>query len=194
MSTAYLLYGKSGSGKGTQAQLLKEHLESLGKKVIYIETGKLFRAFSEAHNDFMGDHVRSVIDAGKLMPAFFPIYLWSKELVENYTGTEDIILDGVGRRVEEASVVDSAFGFLEIKNKYIIHINVSDEWVINHMGNRTRADDTEEGMQKRLAWFTENVIPVIDYFKNDNSYVVQRINGEQSIQEVANDIQKNIAN
>ena len=70
MSTAYLLYGKSGSGKGTQAQLLKDYLESQGKTVIYIETGKLFREFSAAHQDFMGDHVRSVIDAGKLMPAF----------------------------------------------------------------------------------------------------------------------------
>lgn len=105
MSTVYLLYGKSGCGKGTQAQLLKERLESQGRTVIYVETGKLFRAFSESNPGFMGDHVKSVIDAGKLMPAFFPVYLWSKELVENYTGTEDIILDGVARRIEEASIV-----------------------------------------------------------------------------------------
>lgn len=104
MSTAYLFYGKSGCGKGTQAQILKTRLESLGKKIIYIETGKLFRSFTESNDNFMGDHVRNVIDAGKLMPAFFPVYLWSRVLIENYTGTEDIILDGVSRRIEEAPI------------------------------------------------------------------------------------------
>lgn len=188
MSTVYLLYGKSGCGKGTQAQLLKERLESQGRTVIYVETGKLFRSFSESNNGFMGDHVRSVIDAGKLMPAFFPVYLWSRAIVEGYTGTEDIILDGVARRIEEASIVDSALDFLEIQNRYVLHINVSDEWVFDHMGKRDRADDTQEGMQKRLSWFTENVVPVIDYFARNEKYVSLTINGEQTIEQVAEDI------
>ena len=188
MSTVYLLYGKSGCGKGTQAQLLKDRLESQGRKAIYVETGKLFRAFTESDTGFMASHVRSVIDAGKLMPAFFPVYLWSRALVENYTGTEDVILDGVARRIEEASIVDSALDFLEIQNRYVLHINVSDEWVFDHMGKRDRADDTQEGMQKRLAWFTENVVPVIDYFARNEKYVSLTINGEQTIEQVAEDI------
>lgn len=193
MSTAYLFYGKSGSGKGTQAQLLKSHLESQGRKVIYIETGKLFRSFSESHNDFMGEHVRSVINAGKLMPAFFPVYLWSRELIENYTGTEDIIMDGVARRIEEAPIIDSALDFLEIEKRFVLTINVSDEWVFDHMGARTdRADDTKEGMEKRLAWFTTEVIPVINYFSKTGKYSSVTINGEQTIEEVASDIQKSI--
>lgn len=194
MSTVYLLYGKSGCGKGTQAQLLKSRLESEGRKVIYVETGKLFRAFSDADTGFMASHVRSVIDAGKLMPAFFPVYLWSKELVENYTGTEDIILDGVARRIEEGNIVDSALDFLEINNRIVICINVSDSWVFDHMGARTRADDTLEGMQKRLSWFTENVIPVINYFSQNEKYKSVTINGEQTIEEVSNEIQENIKN
>jgi adenylate kinase family enzyme len=188
MSTVYLLYGKSGCGKGTQAQLLKERLESQGRKVIYVETGKLFRAFSETHPGFMGDHVKSVIDAGKLMPAFFPVYLWSRAIVDEYTGVEDIILDGVARRIEEAPILNSALNFLEIKNRHIITIDVSDEWVFEHMGKRGRTDDTQEGMQKRLSWFTENVVPVIDYFKQQSQYNSVIINGEQTIEQVANEI------
>ena len=194
MSTVYLLYGKSGCGKGTQAQLLKGRLESEGRKVIYVETGKLFRAFSESGTGFMASHVRSVIDAGKLMPAFFPVYLWSKELVENYTGTEDIILDGVSRRIEEASIVDSALDFLEIANRYVIHINVTDTWVFDHMGVRGRADDTTDGMQRRLSWFTENVIPVINYFAGNEKYTSLSINGEQTIEEVSNEISAKLSN
>ena len=192
MSTVYLLYGKSGCGKGTQAQLLKERLESQGRKVIYVETGKLFRAFSETHPGFMGDHVKSVIDAGKLMPAFFPVYLWSRAIVDEYTGVEDIILDGVARRIEEASIVDSALDFLEITDRHVVHIDVSDAWVFEHMGKRDRADDTVEGMQKRLSWFTENVMPVIDYFKNNKKYSTTIINGEQTIEQVAGDIKREL--
>lgn len=193
MSTAYIFYGKSGSGKGTQAQLLKAQLESVGKKVIYIETGKLFRNFSADHNDFMGDHVRSVIDSGKLMPAFFPVYLWSKELIEQYTGTEDIIMDGVARRVEEAPMIDSALEFLGVEKRSVITIDVTDEWVFSHMGARTdRADDTDEGMKKRLAWFTTEVVPVINYFKNNTKYTSITINGDQTIEQVAAEIQAKI--
>ncbi len=193
MSTAYLFYGKSGSGKGTQAQLLKSHLESQGRKVIYIETGKLFREFTTAHQDYMGDHVRSVIDAGKLMPAFFPIYLWSRVLIENYTGTEDIIMDGVSRRIEEAPMIDSALEFFTIQKRFVITIDVTDEWVFAHMGARSdRTDDTDDGMKKRLAWFATEVMPVIEYFKNNTNYTSLTINGDQTIEEVAAEIQSKL--
>lgn len=193
MSTAYVFYGKSGSGKGTQAQLLKTYLESQGRSVIYIETGKLFRDFTATHDDFIGNHVRSVIDAGKLMPPFFPVYLWSRELIERYTGAEDIIMDGVARRVEEAPMIDSAFNFLEIEKRFVLTIDVTDAWVFNHMGARSdRADDTDEGMKKRLAWFTSEVIPVIDYFKHNPRYQSLTINGDQTIDEVALEIQTKI--
>jgi adenylate kinase family enzyme len=188
MSTAYLFYGKSGCGKGTQAQILKDRLESQGRKVISIETGKLFRSFTESRIDFMGTHVASIINQGKLMPSFFPIYLWADQLINQYTGVEDIIFDGVSRRIEEAPILDSALDFLEINKRNIIQINVSDEWVIEHMGKRGRVDDTQEGMQKRLSWFTENVVPVIDYFKHQSRYNSVTINGEQTIEQVANEI------
>lgn len=194
MSTVYLFYGKSGCGKGTQAQLLKTRLESQGRKVIYVETGNLFRSFSENNTGFMADHVKSVINAGKLMPAFFPVYLWSRALVEGYTGTEDIILDGVSRRLDEAPIIDSALDFLEIEKRHMIVIDVSDAWVYEHLGKRGRADDTIEGMQRRLGWFVENVIPVINYFTNNPKYQSITINGEQSIEQVASEINEKIAN
>lgn len=189
---AYLFYGKSGCGKGTQAEILKERLESQGRKVLSIETGKLFRAFTEERDDFLGNHVTAIIDQGKLMPPFFPIYLWANLLINQYTGIEDIIFDGVSRRLEEAPVLDSALDFLEIDERYLIHIQVSDQWVFEHMGKRGRVDDTNEGMQKRLSWFTENVLPVIDYFSHNKKYKTATLNGEQSIEQVAHDLQKTL--
>lgn len=188
----YMFYGKSGSGKGTQAQILKSQLESQGKKIIYIETGKLFRDFIESHDNFMGNHVRSVVESGNLMPSFFPIYLWSRELVEQYTGVEDVILDGTARRIEEAPIIHSAFDFLGIQERYVITLTVSNQWVFDHMGFRDRADDTQEGMQQRLQWFDDQVVPVIDFFKQESIYTLMNINGEQTIEQVAQEISNSL--
>lgn len=189
MSTVYLFYGKSGCGKGTQADILKDRLEASGKKVIYVQTGKLFRSIAD-HKDFVGNAVESVMQSGAFMPAFFPIYLWSEQLVNNYTGVEDIILDGVSRQIEEAPILDSALDFLKIENRFVVHIEVSDQWVTEHMGRRGRADDTLENMTARLHWFNTEVVPIIHYFKTNEKYTVLDINGEQTIEQVAKDIEK----
>lgn len=190
--SAYLFYGKSGCGKGTQAQLLKERLESQGRSVIWIETGKLFRAFIDARTDFVGTHVKTMIEQGKLMPPFFPIYLWADQLINQYDGTQDIIFDGVSRRIDEAPILDSALDFLAINERHLVHIDVSDAWVFDHMGKRDRADDTTDGMKNRLSWFTDQVVPVIQYFATNQKYQSHIINGEQSIEQVASNIQESL--
>ncbi len=190
--SAYLLYGKSGSGKGTQAQILKDRLESMGRSVIWIETGKLFRSFIDERNDFVGSHVKNMVEQGKLMPPFFPIYLWANQLINQYDGTQDIIFDGVSRRIDEAPILDSALDFLMIDERYLIHIDVSDAWVFDHMGKRDRADDTVEGMERRLTWFRDQVVPVIQYFATNQKYQSYTINGEQTIEDVASEIKNNL--
>jgi len=43
---AFIFFGRSGSGKGTQAKLLVEALkEKTGREVLYVETGQRFREF-----------------------------------------------------------------------------------------------------------------------------------------------------
>ena len=48
----FLLYGKSGSGKGTQAKLLIEYLKNKDpeREVEYIETGERLRDFAREVN------------------------------------------------------------------------------------------------------------------------------------------------
>ncbi len=183
-SHAYIFFGKSGSGKGTQAELLKQELEKKGRKVIYIETGQLFRNFVASGTGHLHDQTKNIIENGKLMPVFFPVYLWARVLVENYTGTEDIIFDGVSRKIEEAPIIDSALDFLGIENRTVLDITVSDQWVIDRLSARGRADDSIEGIKKRLTWFESNVVPVLEYFKINRKYMFINIVGEQSIEAV----------
>lgn len=191
-SHAYIFFGKSGSGKGTQAELLKQELEKKGRKVINVETGQLLRDFIASGSGYLQDQTKNIIDNGKLMPVFFPVYLWARVLVENYTGTEDIIFDGVSRRIEEAPIIDSALDFLNIEARTVIEINVSNQWVIDRLSARGRADDSVEGIQKRLTWFESNVVPVLEYFKINRKYNFFDINGEQTIEEVHGEIMSKV--
>ena len=192
MSHAYIFYGKAGSGKGTQAKLLKAYLESLGRKVIYVETGGLFREFTQANTSFAAKRTREVIDNGQLMPPFFPIYLWADQLIKNFDGTQDIILDGVARRIEEAPVIDSAMDFFQIEKTTVFNIHIADATAQARLSIRgDRADDASaEKIQKRLDWYQTNVMPVVDYFKAHSHFAFSEIDGEPDVDHVFDQVKK----
>jgi adenylate kinase len=188
-SRAFLFFGRSGCGKGTQAKLLVDFLKDKGKRVIYIETGSRLREFIEAKN-YSSKLAGNILREGKLIPVFLPIWLWTNVLVENFTGEEDLILDGLCRRREEAAALDSAFGFYEISRPNVILIDVSKDWSFNRMMARKRADDTPEKIKNRLEWYEKEVMPAIDYFREDPECNFIEINGEQTIENVHKDIIK----
>lgn len=187
MSSAYIFYGKSGSGKGTQAKLLGNYIENQGKKHIYIETGKMFRDFIDTESSYTAACTKQIMDNGLLMPAFFPIYMWSKKLIENYTGTEDLIFDGIARRPEEVAMVLSALEFFKITNVHVIVMNISDEEALQRLQNRHegRIDDMDmDKIKHRLDWYTTNVIPAINIYRNTAGVHVHDIDGVGSIDEI----------
>ena len=185
--SAYIFYGKAGSGKGTQALELKNHLESLGKKVLYIETGKLFRDFVANHDTFASHRTKGVIENGELMPAFFPVYLWADQLIQNFNGTEEIILDGVARRIEEAPMIDSALDFFQVMKRFVFTIDITDETAVKRlqMRGQGRADDASiDKIKERLGLYAEKTLPILNYFETHTRYTFVRIDGEPSPEEV----------
>lgn len=185
----FIFFGPSGSGKGTQAKLLQEVLKQKDseRKILYIETGQKFRELAEG-DSLTANEIKNVLEKGGLMPVFLPIHIWTEYLVNNVKGDEHIFFDGVSRRLVEANVLDSALKFYKRESLTVISIECSDEWAIKLMKGRGRADDTEEEMKKRLAWYKENTVPAIEYFKNDPDYKFISINGEQTIEEVHQEI------
>lgn len=180
---AFVFFGRSGCGKGTQAKLLEQFLKAKGGEVIYIETGSKFRELAQKE-DLVGQNIREILQNGFLIPVFLPIWIWTQIIVEKFSGTQHMILDGVCRRLEEAVALDSAFGFYKIEKPNIILMNVSKEWSLARMMERKRADDTPEKIQNRLEWYEKDVAPSIRYFQNKEGYNFIEINGEQSVEEV----------
>ncbi|MEK7471500.1 MAG: nucleoside monophosphate kinase [Patescibacteria group bacterium] len=188
-SRAILFFGRSGCGKGTQAKLLADLLKSQGREVLYTETGSQFREFIKEEN-YSSKLAENVLKEGGLIPVFLPIWIWTDILVKNFTGEQDLVLDGLCRRFEESVALDSAFSFYKIEKPNIILMNVSKNWSYARMMERKRADDTPEKIQNRLDWYEKDVVPSVEYFRGRERYNFIEINGEQSIDNVHKDIIK----
>lgn len=191
----FIFYGRSGCGKGTQADLLIKYLEKTEpkRKVLYAETGDLLRAFA-AQDGYSNKLVKNVLDTGGLLPEFMPIFVWSRFLAEQMTGNEHLVFDGVCRRVPEAPILDSALKFYKREKPIVILIDVSRDWAKERLLARHRNDDDPAEIERRLAWYEKDVLPTLKFFEHNLDYHFVRINGEQAIEKVHQDIIEKISN
>jgi len=208
----FVLIGRSGCGKGTQARLLLEHFGNL----YYISTGALLRKLAACDTE-MGRRIKNVIESGGLPFDDIAITLWMYEISYNLRENQGICLDGAPRRLEEAKAF---YAFLEYLNRkettLIFLIDISREEAFLRLTKRRickkcgqlipwlgeyknltacdkcngeleeRADDTIEAINNRLDYFDDKVMKVVQYFKKKKMLI--KINGEQSIEKVFEDI------
>ena len=181
-----IFFGRSGSGKGTQAVLLKKWIEEQDEEheVLYFETGQALRGLAE-QDSTAGRLTKEVLDGGGLMPAMLVVWLWGEYFMNEVKENKHLLLDGLARRVEEAPLVHDAFQFFGREKPAVVYINSSFDWSFQRLLERGRDDDTEENIKKRLSWFDEKVAPSIEFFRDKGDmYNFIEINGEQSIEEV----------
>lgn len=193
----FIFIGASGCGKGTQVALLKERLaqKTPDTPIFYMQTGQYFREFIKG-GSYAAQMAREAIDKGERAPDFLAMYLWSDIFVKNLTGKEHLILDGSPRSLNEAQNLDIAMKFFRREQPAVVYIKVSPEWSIQHLLERAkkegRADDSLEGIKKRVAWFEQDVLPAINYYRRDRDYDFIEVDGERSIEEVHRDIIANL--
>ncbi len=177
--------GHSACGKGTQTTLLKNFfVEADGEHTVRVfETGKKFRELIQK-DSHTAKKTKAYIDEGKLPPAFLGVTIWTSLLIETYSGTEHVVIDGTPRVPVEVPIWETAFDFYDWY-PHIVYLNVSDEWAREKMHLRGREDDKDsDDVEGRIAWFHSSVIPSIDLLKKNTRCTFHEINGEQSIEEV----------
>jgi len=188
----FILFGLSGAGKGTQAKLLAEYLTKNDpeRDTIHLSTGALFRAFMES-GTYTANKVKDILDEGGLLPEFLPIWIWTDFFNRNIkANTEHIILDGIARREPEAPILDGALSFYGRTEPDVISFNVSRELATERLKKRGRRDDNDEDIAARLDWYETNVVPSINYFRENKRYRVHDIDGGESIEDVHKEILK----
>ncbi len=182
---AYIFIGQSGAGKGTQAALFEKKVRDLypGESVLHLETGALFRAFSET-DSYTAKQTKEIMEQGKLPPAFIGIHVWSHELIQSYSGQRFVFIDGTPRVASEVPVLLSAAEFYGWK-LHVIFLSVGDAWSNERLIGRGRADDLDgSDRAERIAWFHENVMPAIDLMKIAPDVDFLAVNGERTIDEI----------
>ena len=180
-----ILTGAQGSGKGTQASLLEEHLRNQhpDDAVFYYESGAHFRGLFEGET-YTNRLVKESVNRGEIQPDFLATNLLANFLKEKMSGTEHLIIEGFPRTLDQAKVFTEMLGFYKREGVLVIDLELDMEEAVKRLLERGRKDDTEEGIRKRLGWYEEKVAPVVDYFKQNDFYTVVSVDGNQSIEDV----------
>lgn len=196
---SFIFIGRSGCGKGTQAQLLHVWLEQKDKDagvergVFYLQTGQELREFIQGNNPTQLI-ARKIYNEGELMPEFLTIYAWARQLSEKFNGTDHLIIDGTPRKLHEAGALHSIFSFYGRTDKcHVIYMNISEDEAVKRLMARGRTDDNPEDIRARLKWFETDVLPAVEYYRNSPEYCFHEINGEQSPEEVSREIMEALA-
>ena len=179
------LFGISGSGKGTQADMLEKFLNRNDPKrgVARAEMGALARTFVKTGTS-LAKRTDEIISSGGLLPSFIPIYLLVGTLNETFTGEEHLILDGTCRKPLQSMIADEIAQFYGRKEKYAIMLTLGKKVARERLLSRGRHDDaTEEALERRFAWFEQDVIPSFKTLK-ECGWVTYELNGEDDIEAV----------
>lgn len=187
----FIFIGRSGCGKGTQSKLIQEFLKKSDptRDILYIQTGQEFREFIKG-NTVTQNLSRAMYEKGEFQPEFLAIYMWTNVLVNKYTAGEHLVLDGMPRKYHEAGVIDSVWSFYKMKPPHVVFIDIPKEEAKRRLMARKRIDDKEEEIEERLSWFESEVIPTLDFFKNNPDYNYILVNGLQTPEQVHADILK----
>jgi len=174
-----VLLGAPGSGKGTQAALLKEHFQ-----IPHISTGVLLR-HAVARGTALGLKVKAIIERGELVPDDVML-----ELIEERLGAEDVkrgfILDGYPRNLSQAESLDEVLERIGLPVDEAVLIEVDPDQVVERIARRAaeegRSDDTEEVVRNRLRVYEEQTAPVASHYATLG--LLTRVLGEGTIEEV----------
>lgn len=186
-----IFIGRSGCGKGTQAQLFRNRIDRQDREkrsILYVESGQYFRQFIRGKS-YSAELSKIIYDSDERQPSFLACWVWSNILIEELGKNMHLIFDGAPRARTEAELLTTALRFYSRENPTVIYLDVSRQWSEERLLARHRQDDASlEKIDKRLDWFDKDVVPALNYLKSDPFYRYIEINGEQSIEKVHSDI------
>jgi adenylate kinase len=134
-----ILLGPPGAGKGTQARKLAEK-----HQLANISVGDLFRARVKDPNDPLGKEIKSIMDAGKLVPDEVTIRMISERLDQSDC-KNGFILDGFPRSVAQAEALEKMLRDKSIRLDAVIQMAIDDDKLVERIAGRFSCGGCGEG-------------------------------------------------
>lgn len=183
-----VLLGAPGSGKGTQAARLKDHLQ-----VPHISTGDLLRA-EVAAGSKLGLQAKEVMARGDLVSDEILLGMLEERFSRPDT-RNGFILDGYPRNLAQADALDALLARIGQPMDYAVQLEVDNEHIVERLAGRAkaegRADDSPEAVRNRLAIYDQQTAPVVEFYRQHGQLTTVR--GVGSLDEVFNRIIEAIA-
>jgi adenylate kinase len=174
-----VLLGAPGSGKGTQATRLREHLQ-----VPHISTGELLRAAVAAGTP-LGQQAKAVMAAGNLVSDEIVLGMLEERFTQPDT-RNGFILDGYPRNLAQAGALDKLLERIRQPMDLAVQLEVGNELLVDRLAGRAkaegRADDSPDAVRNRLKVYDQQTAPVIDYYRNQGK--LAHLDGVGTLDEV----------
>jgi len=209
-----VLIGPPGSGKGTQAELLRDK-----NGFVHYSTGEVFRDHISRKSP-VGAKVEQYVTSGRLVPDEVVLEVVSAFLAEN--AGKPILFDGFPRTIPQAEGLDRVLGKHGLKVDTAVLIDLADDEVVKRLTARRqcrkcgriynltfkpskvtgvcddcggelyqRKDDTEAVIRDRLSTYHQQTEPVLAFYSARGR--LQRIDGALGRDRVYQEILKLIA-
>lgn len=179
-----ILFGKPGSGKGTQASLIKDKYS-----LIHISTGDVFRK-NMSNNTDLGLLAKGYMEKGELVPDKVTVDMLKDE-INNFMPCNGFIFDGFPRTTFQAKELDNLLLEKSLKIDLTIALDVDNNSLIDRLLERGkssgRADDQSvDKINMRLQEYDNKTKPLIEYYNDQNKFY--SINGIGSLEQITSRI------
>ena len=161
-----VILGRQGSGKGTQCLRLSELY-----RTIHISTGDMLRAAVETQTE-LGKKAKIIMDAGDLVPDEIINGIVAERIGMSDVLESGFILDGYPRTSAQAQALEEELFSSGLSLDLAINLEVPVKEVTQRMLDRSRADDTEEAIKRRLEIYENETAPLLEWFEERNNLIV----------------------
>jgi adenylate kinase len=169
-----VLFGPPGAGKGTQADGFAER-----HHIPKISTGDMLRQAVREGNR-VGTAVEKTLERGGLVGDDVMIALVSDRLEQPDTA-RGFVLDGFPRTIPQAAALDAMLA--ERGGVFVVALVVHADEVVRRLAVRGREDDAEFVIKERLAVYSRETEPVLEYYRRRG--IVTILDGNRPMTEVA---------
>ena len=163
-----VIFGKPGSGKGTQASLIKDKYG-----LIHISTGDIFRK-NISQDSSLGNQAKEYMSKGELVPDKITIGMLETE-IKNSIPCNGFIFDGFPRTILQANSLDELLKNNNISIDIVVELEVKNKALIERLLNRGKTsgrpdDQSETKIYKRLEEYDSKTKPLVKFYQNQQKF------------------------
>jgi len=201
-----ILLGAPGSGKGTQADLMKEFY-----KVEKLSTGDLLRNEIKMGTD-LGQEAQTYMNAGELVPDKIMLGIIEHKAEMFKEKDTGFILDGFPRTLAQARGLKDSLHRIGMDLDAALHIDVPEPELIRRLSSRwtcrscqgifsypddrpentpcsqcggqlyQRDDDKKDTVLRRMNVYIDKTLPLLTFYRQEGLY--RAVDGQGQIQEI----------